>query len=418
MGKLTANGLRGTVATEFFGKINLAQTQSGTVVRRIVENNVSKTPAQMARRIRWSNMAAIYGTLREAARQGFTEALSGMSYWNQFIVVNTGRVRLAITKQERSAGMAIVGPYQVTKGDLEPIRITGTTTNIALGSLSISETTTVAEFAKAVIDNNPVFAYGDKLTFFQLQQVVSEGMPKVRFAFATVQLDEASADQFPTIIGQSVGGFLGNPALANFVGGFCWIHSRLDTGNQLHVSSQELICQNDQIIALYDTAERRLAVAESYGADFRNTVVLRPNNSDAAALEEFGISSRRTDSSSALVSIAINSIECNGITVLAGGDSLNIKSGDALKIYGQGLSATNASVSLNGTALSSGITCTAGVMTVSVPASFTTATELTRVVITCDDSDGATLTASARFGAAVGAVSSSSRNGGTSGPRM
>ncbi|MBQ0034342.1 MAG: hypothetical protein KBS77_03525 [Bacteroidales bacterium] len=57
-------------------------------------------------------------------------------------------------------------------------------------------------------------------------------------------------------------------------------------------------------------------------------------------------------------------------------------------------------------------------MTVSVPASFTTATELTRVVITCDDSDGATLTASARFGAAVGAVSSSSRNGGTSGPRM
>ena len=143
MGKLTSHGLRGNVATEFFGKINLAQTNSGIVTRRIVENNGAQTPAQMARRIRWANMAAIYSTLREAARQGFTEALSGLSYWNQFIVANTSRVRLAITKDERKQGMAIVGPYQVTQGVLDEIQVNAYKTNIALGSLVISGTTTV-----------------------------------------------------------------------------------------------------------------------------------------------------------------------------------------------------------------------------------------------------------------------------------
>ena len=218
MGKLNSKGLNGNVATEFFGKLNLRQTKAGIVTSRVIESNASKSPAQMARRIRWSNMAAIYAVLREAARQGFTEVLSGFSYWNQFIVVNTNRVRLAITKEEREAGMAIVGPYQVTKGDIEPIQHSGSKTNISLGELVISATTTVADFAKAIVENNAVFAYGDKLTFFQLQQIVQNGMPKVKFAFATVQLDALSQDLLPTIIVQSVDGYLGNPSLAGFIG--------------------------------------------------------------------------------------------------------------------------------------------------------------------------------------------------------
>lgn len=419
MGKLNSRGLNGNVATEFFGKLNLRQTKAGIVTSRIVETNSSKSPAQMARRIRWSNMAAIYAALREAARQGFSEVLAGFSYWNSFVTVNTNRVRLAITKEERNAGMAIVGPYQVTKGDIEPIQVNGHSTNIALGDLVISATTTVAEFAKAVIENNSVFAYGDKLTFFQLQQVVLAGMPKVKFAFATVQLDPMSQDVLPAIIGQSVDGYLGNASLANFIGGFCWIHSRLGSDNQLHVSSQELICQNDQIIALYDTADRRLAVAESYGADFRNTIVLRPNSADAIALEEFGLSTSRTDSSSAVLSLCINSVECNGLMALSGADPIQIKSGQTLKIYGQGLSATNAEVHLNGTLVSTGITVKDGIMSVAVPASFATATDLTALQVKCDvanpndpDASARTTITTAHFGAQDGVVSS--RTGSTS----
>ena len=384
MGKLNSKGLNGNVATEFFGKLNLRQTKAGIVTSRVIESNASKSPAQMARRIRWSNMAAIYAVLREAARQGFTEVLSGFSYWNQFIVVNTNRVRLAITKEEREAGMAIVGPYQVTKGDIEPIQHSGSKTNISLGELVISATTTVADFAKAIVENNAVFAYGDKLTFFQLQQIVQNGMPKVKFAFATVQLDALSQDLLPTIIGQSVDGYLGNPSLAGFIGGFCWIHSRLGADSRLHVSSQELICQNDQIIALYDTADRRLAVAESYGADFRNAVILRPNSVDAVALEEFGLNYRNTESSGAILAFCINSVECNGMMTIAGGDPIQIKSGETLKIYGQGFTTENAKVYLNSTQVSTGITVNEGVMSVSVPTSFATATNLTSLQVQCD----------------------------------
>lgn len=421
MGKLNSRGLNGNVATEFFGKLNLRQTKAGIVTSRIVETNSSKSPAQMARRIRWSNMAAIYAALREAARQGFSEFLSGFSYWNQFIVVNCGRVRLAITKEEREAGMAIVGPYQVTKGDIEPVQIDGHKTNIALGDLVISAATTVAELAKAIVDNNPLFAYGDKLTFFQLQQVVLGGMPKVKFAFATVQLDALSQATLPAIIGQSVDGVLGNPSLANFTGGYCWIHSRLDNDGQLHVSSQELECQNDQIINLYDTPERRLAVAQSYGADFSQNIVLRPNGNDALAFEEFGLSTSHTDYSSAVLALAINSIECGSQMTLAGGEPISIKSGDTLKIYGQGLTAENATVTLNSTPVSSGITVNGGVMSVAVPASFASATNLTALVVRCDVVDPnnpegtATKSVSAHFGAGNGVVVHTSGTSGTGG---
>lgn len=414
MGKLTSHGLRGTVATEFFGKINLAQTNSGIVTRRIVENNDAKTPAQMARRIRWANMAAIYGILREAARQGFTEVLSGLSYWNQFIVVNTSRVRLAITKDERKSGMAIVGPYAVTQGVLDEIQVNAHKTNIALGDLVLGATTTVAEFSKAVVDNNSGYDYEDKITFFQLQQVVLYGMPKVKFAFATVQLDALSQELVPAGIGQSVDGYLGNASLANFIGGFCWIHSRLDNDGKLMVSSQELICQNDQIIAMYDTAERRRYVAEQYGADFSNNVVLRPTAADLIALEEFGLSTSRTDSSSAVLSLCINSVECNGLMALSGADPIQIKSGQTLKIYGQGLSATNAEVHLNGTLVSTGITVKDGIMSVAVPASFATATDLTALQVKCDvanpndpDASARTTITTAHFGAQDGTVHSS-----------
>ena len=409
MGKLNSKGLNGNVATEFFGKLNLRQTKTGVIASRIVETNSSKSPAQMVRRIRWSNMAAIYAALREAARQGFSEVLAGFSYWNSFVTVNTNRVRLAITKEERNAGMAIVGPYQVTKGDIEPVQIADHKTNIALGDLVISATTTVAEFAKAIVDNNPLFAYGDKLTFFQLQQVVQAGIPKVRFAFATVQLDAQSADLLPALIGQSVDGFLGNPSLANFIGGFCWIHSRLGSDNQLHVSSQELICQNDQIIALYDTAERRLAVAESYGADFRNNVILRPTAADLIALEEFGLNHSNAESSSALISLAINSIECNGVMSLAGGAPIQIKSGDSLKIYGAGLVADGASVTLNKTDVNTGITVKDGIMTVAVPASFATETSLEALSVTVENEDGTKSTISTRFGSLTPTTSGSRR---------
>ena len=409
MGKLTSHGLRGNVATEFFGKINLAQTNSGIVTRRIVENNAAQTPAQMARRIRWANMAAIYSTLREAARQGFTEALSGLSYWNQFIVANTSRVRLAITKDERKQGMAIVGPYQVTQGVLEEIQVNAYKTNIALGDLSLSAATTVAEFSQAVVENNANFDYEDKITFFQIQQIVLNGMPKVKFAFATIQLDKLSQELVPAGIGQSVDGYLGNPSLAGFIGGFCWIHSRLDKDGKLLASSQELICQNDQIIALYDTADRRLAVAESYGADFRNNVILRPTAADLIALEEFGLNHSNAESSSALISLAINSIECNGVMSLAGGAPIQIKSGDSLNIYGAGLVADGASVTLNKTDVNTGITVKDGIMTVAVPASFATETSLEALSVTVENEDGTKSTISTRFGSLTPTTSGSHR---------
>lgn len=170
------------INTKIRGKVGeyiYRQTKVGTVVSEAPVKPITplRTQSQMNIRTQWANLGAIYKQFDSMLRRGFEELPPHMSVYNAFIQANLGVVKVYITKQMKLNGGAILAPYQITRGSLPSISMAKNSNNklvssVALGSLSISATTTVAQFSQAVIDNNASFVEGDQLTFFPGKQSV------------------------------------------------------------------------------------------------------------------------------------------------------------------------------------------------------------------------------------------------------
>ena len=273
----------GQIKTAMFGKLRLKN--DGTIATAEVASRNVQTPLQMAHRLTWSNIIANYRVLKEGLREGWENIPQGQTLFNQFISVNAKSQPYALTKEDFKAGACIVVPYQITRGSLEPIKVDVSAgipmakTNIAVGDLTIDDQTTIGQFADAIVTNNTDWEYGDKLTYFSLVQYVKGGVPRVAMSYAAITLVEDSEvilkDEVSLTGIKNVGGVLGHDKTAA-VGGFCWVHSRHDADGNLMLSSQKVIANNDDMIARYTTVDARLAAALSYGANFRNLVVLEP----------------------------------------------------------------------------------------------------------------------------------------------
>ena len=273
----------GQIKTAMFGKLRLKN--DGTIATAEVASRNVQTPLQMAHRLTWSNIIANYRVLKEGLREGWENIPQGQTLFNQFISVNAKSQPYALTKEDFKAGACIVVPYQITRGSLEPIKVDVSAgipmakTNIAVGDLTIDDQTTIGQFADAIVTNNADWEYGDKLTYFSLVQYVKGGVPRVAMSYAAITLVEDSEvilkDEVSLTGIKNVGGVLGHDKTAA-VGGFCWVHSRHDADGNLMLSSQKVIANNDDMIARYTTVDARLAAALSYGANFRNLVVLEP----------------------------------------------------------------------------------------------------------------------------------------------
>lgn len=140
------------------GQLLYRQTRTGTVISELpVKPAIPRRSArQMDRRTQWGNLAAIYKQFDSMLRRGFEELPTHMSVYNAFIQANLGVVKVYITKRMKLNGGAILAPYQITRGSLPSISMTKNSNNklvsrIALGFLTISATTTVAQFSQAVI---------------------------------------------------------------------------------------------------------------------------------------------------------------------------------------------------------------------------------------------------------------------------
>ena len=273
----------GQIKTAMFGKLRLKN--DGTIATAEVASRNVQTPLQMAHRLTWSNIIANYRVLKEGLREGWENIPQGQTLFNQFISVNAKSQPYALTKEDFKAGACIVVPYQITRGSLEPIKVDVSAgipmakTNIAVGDLTIDDQTTIGQFADAIVTNNTDWEYGDKLTYFSLVQYVKGGVPRVAMSYAAITLIEDSEvilkDEVSLTGIKNVGGVLGHDKTAA-VGGFCWVHSRHNADGNLMLSSQKIIANNDDMIARYTTVDARLAAARSYGANFRNLVVLEP----------------------------------------------------------------------------------------------------------------------------------------------
>ncbi len=234
----------------------------------------AKTRSQVTQRVKVANVIAMYRALKNICNHSFEGLDVGQTSYSAFVKANLTGNKVSLTKEAASFGACVVAPYLISRGSLPSIQVEGTgadaVTNIAVGNLTISGTTTIGQFADALVANNAGIEYGDQLTYVSLVQQTdaNSGYPIVVAGIYEVTLNSASTDKvrdFIPEVGSSVkNGFLAHGALIGR-GGFAWILSRKPTGSSLMVSTQRLVLTSPDVYDQFATADANTRAISSYG---------------------------------------------------------------------------------------------------------------------------------------------------------
>lgn len=286
------------------GNLTFAVLSGEQIVKaRVRDMKNPKTALQVNQRIKFPNIVSMYKSFHGLLKDGFERKRSrrsrgDQSDFNRFVGINLQSAPVYLTRSESAAGYCIAAPYQITEGSLTPIRTQGigtdTYSDIALGDLEISDETTVADFARAVVDNNKLYDYGDAISYFSVLQDVNvgTGIPFVTVNMYKVTLD---ASDLTPLRGSapSVGFSVSNGFLAHGEnigqGAFAWVHTRRGDGKLL-VSSQRLVVVN----ALFDEYNSNVAKSDARKAYGSVNVALEPDGNEDLASATGPIVSRLT----------------------------------------------------------------------------------------------------------------------------
>lgn len=234
----------------------------------------AKTRSQVTQRVKMANVIAMYRALKNICNHSFEGLDVGQTPYSAFVKANLTGNKVSLTKEAASFGACVVAPYLISRGSLPSIQVEGTgadaVTNIAVGNLAISGTTTIGQFADALVANNAGIEYGDQLTYVSLVQQTdaNTSYPIVVAGIYEVTLNSSSTDKvrdFIPEVGSSVkNGFLAHGELIGR-GGFAWILSRKPTGSSLMVSTQRLVLTSPDVYDQFATADANTRAITSYG---------------------------------------------------------------------------------------------------------------------------------------------------------
>lgn len=234
----------------------------------------AKTRSQVTQRVKVANVIAMYRALKNICNHSFEGLDVGQTSYSAFVKANLTGNKVSLTKEAASFGACVVAPYLISRGSLPSIQVEGTgadaVTNIAVGNLTISGTTTIGQFADALVANNAGIEYGDQLTYVSLVQQTdaNTSYPIVVAGIYEVTLNSSSTDKvrdFIPEVGSSVkNGFLAHGALIGR-GGFAWILSRKPTGSSLMVSTQRLVLTSPDVYDQFATPDANTRAISSYG---------------------------------------------------------------------------------------------------------------------------------------------------------
>lgn len=287
----------------------------------------AKTRSQVTQRVKIANVIAMYRAMKNICNHSFEGLGVGQSCYNAFVKANLTGNNVSLTKEAASLGACIVAPYLISRGSLASIIVEGTgedaVTNISVGDLTISGTTTIGQFAKAVVANNAGIEHGDQLTYVSCVQQTdaNTGNPVVVCGIYEVTLDSNSNDllrKFMPEVGSTVkNGYLAHGPLIGR-GGFAWILSRKPVGGSLMVSTQRLILTSPDVYDEYITESANTKAITSYG--FVMEPILAPGVSGPASGPQGG-GSQSGGSSGTTGNISVSSISVDGTNMTAAQES-------------------------------------------------------------------------------------------------
>lgn len=272
------------------GDLTFRKVNGQTVVsEKVVKPANPQTTKQMYRRAQFLNVLNFGRLINAFNHPAFEAKPRTMSDINAFTQANLGIVPVFITKGERLQGGCVVAAYQVTRGSLPAIVLghgTGdvAVTDISVGSLAITASTTLKAFSNAIVNNNEGWAYGDQLSVYIFTQSVNSEthVPYVNMQAAEVTLDQNDEE---TVLRDLVGpeavsivdGCIGAGSTVN--GGIVYIHSRKAANGKTLVSTQNVLCSNS-ILPNYQSRAQAEVSMESLGWKASEEPFLTPNIDD------------------------------------------------------------------------------------------------------------------------------------------
>lgn len=244
-----------------------------------------RTEAQQRRRVKWSNLVNFYKLSKGWMRAAFETKQTKQSDYNRFMSVNVNTSRVALTRTEAVQGACVVEPFIVSQGSLKPIEQTKTATSIMTDIVctlgTISEATTVAQFAQNLVDNNQHIEFMMQLSFISYQQgLTAAGVPYLTLGQYEVTLDPNNTkpvtDYLPGFV-LDIQGSDNLSAVGISTGAHTYVLSQR-TATGLKVSTQQLINFNDALIDQFSSQEQLFKAINSYGLD--TEVMLNPNTTE------------------------------------------------------------------------------------------------------------------------------------------
>lgn len=274
------------------GAVTYVYRKGTTIAKQKVPPKVKakQTPRLMATRMRWANLVRMWQALNSVGWHPSFKSVEGLqSDYNAFMKRNFSRGPVYLPKDVVLQGGGVVGPAQVTEGELASIggfMVNGLfTSTIDMGGMDIGASSTLQTFSQTIVENNPDWQNGDQLTLVVLRQGGSLTAPVIVPEIREITLD---VEDNSTLLGDLIGanyldasnGKLG--VGGTIVGGACFVHSRETAGGTI-VSTETLVLSNTDTLNRYQGGTAFENAVNSYGG-FATSQYLTPNvNQDLAA---------------------------------------------------------------------------------------------------------------------------------------
>lgn len=276
------------------GNVTLRYVGGETIgSQKVLKKGSGGTLKQVTIRARWGNLVNLFQAFEGSLEKCFQEVRRPrQSDFNLFLSRNIKRSGIYLTADQVRQGGAVAFAAQVSEGSLPSIAHglgTGDviTSDITVGSLTISSSTTLKALSNAIIANNPGWRVGDQLSAFAVIQSVNS---ETQVPYVTVQKMELTLDTSDAAEDVAVRDLVGPEylsvvdgkiAFASPINGAgCYVHSRIEDGVTL-VSTQTLVASNN-VIANYTSAAQMLVAVESYHGT-RDEAFITPNINDIVA---------------------------------------------------------------------------------------------------------------------------------------
>lgn len=285
MAKVKSGGIRNLI-----GRVggNVYYMNKGQNIARELAPAISnpQTAAQQEQRMRWANLVSFYRANQPWQKRGaFESKKQTWSDYNAFVSANSKVSPVYLTKQQAEQGGAVVAPYIVTKGSLPSVGLfswegqDAFCSDLYIGDLTISGTTTAAELSAALRENNNGLQEGDQISFIlNIQGTNPDGVPFITARYYEFIIDSSESRTLSdlglegVIIGDTYEDM--ERICLSHDGAVCGgavIVSRTTSGN-IKVSTQSLVLTASMEAYLADyTSEAALQrAARSYGENDPN----------------------------------------------------------------------------------------------------------------------------------------------------